>query len=185
MSDPLVVKLIDAVVASVQVQTKDTVPVDDPARADVVKLGHLYQENPTKPDKNIYVTISHGDRENPDYTDGIVDAKSMYGSGFDVPVREIGGPTMWWRRFTAQYGVFLPRSGMTEREAMAIAFTFYERLLRAIEKTYVTGLSTDGEVAVQVFLTDTTMFEGGGTREKTYIWRGKARFRVLTERSPQ
>ena len=185
MSDPIVVQLVDAVVASVQRHTIDLVDPTDPARADVIKLGHLYQLNPTRPESNIYATISHGDKEDPRFTDGIVDAKSMYGAGFDVPVREIGGPTMWWRRFTAQYGVFLPRSGLTEREAMVIAFTFYERLLRGIEEAYVVGLRSGNETAVSVHLIDTTMYESGGTHDQTFIWRGKARFRVLTERSPQ
>ena len=48
MTTPIIVQIIDAVVASVTQHTITGIAADDPARADVVKLGHLYQENPTK-----------------------------------------------------------------------------------------------------------------------------------------
>lgn len=182
MSDPLPLQIIDAVVASVTQKAITDVPVDDASRADIVKAGHLYQENPAKPEHNIYVTISHGDAEDPKYRDGVWSLEDMDNIDFNVPVREVGGGVAWRRRFTARFGVFLPKSGLEEREAMRIAMVFVQRIEEGIKNAPVAGLSDGVEVARAIFVTGQTFFESGGVKKKTYIWRGTIYFDVLTER---
>ena len=178
----LIVPILKAVRDSIRFYTIDNVAVTDPARADNVKIGHLYQENPTRPEANIYATVSHGKRDDPGYRDAIVTTKDMENIGLFVRAREIGGGVFWWRRGTVEYGVFLTKSNYTEEQAFDIAMTFYQRVLRGIEKANVTGLQEDFERAYKLFLVASSFYEQGGLRQKTYIWRGTAYFQVLTQR---
>lgn len=155
-----------------------SIPEDDESRADVVKLGR-FQDNPLR--KNIYVAISPGDPDDPNWLDGIVTLESMKNIGFYVDPREVGGGQMWWRRGIAQIGCFFIREKYTEEDAMMYAYTALGRLLHNIENIDLSGtIDTNNEVAVKMFMYGHTFHESGGP-PKSYIWRGKVLWQCLTE----
>jgi len=159
---------------------QDNVPDTDPTKAILVKVGR-FQDNPVK--KNVSISISGGDFEDPSYMDGRVDHQ-----GFDefkiknLPVAEIGSGFYWWRRFTMDYKTFFVKQRFEEDIAMKYAYEFYGRLLRAME-TCKLGKLVDsyGEQAYcPPYIEGASFFESGGAQQ--YIWRGKIKWRVLTKR---
>lgn len=158
------------------------IPDTDPVRADIVKMG-MFQEKPTRADTNVSVWVSTGDPSDLNAYDGVVTTGSIRDIGASVPPREIGGATYWWRRLTAQFGVYFVKSQYTEEQAASLASEFYGRLLQACG-TYTPHGTTDdfNETALNVFTESARLFESGGIKKSTYIWRGSVALAVMTAR---
>jgi hypothetical protein len=159
---------------------QDNVPDTDPTKAVLVKVGR-FQDNPVK--KNVSVSISGGDFEDPAYMDGRVDHESMDQFKIkNLPVGEIGGGIYWWRRLTIDFKTFFVKQRFEEEIAMKYAYEFYGRLLTAIETCNLKNLTDSyGEKAYcPPYIEGASFFESGGANQ--FIWRGKVKWRVLTER---
>jgi len=152
----------------------------NPTRADFVKKG-LLQEN--KLQKNIQIGVMGGDHEDPNYRDGITTLSELPNIGWKVPVREVGGGEMWWRRGIIKVEMFLVGSNAeNENQAHQYAYEILGRIEETVAATYVADLIDDfGEHAQLVFCFGNTFFESGGP-PKSYIFRGKIFWTALTER---
>jgi hypothetical protein len=156
------------------------IPTDDPTIASVVKIGR-FQDDPTR--YPISVAISPGDPEDPNYRDGIVTLDQMHNIGFEVPAREIGGGSYWWRRGILQVQCHFVLARYPETIALEHAHNVLGRIELALETTYLADLTDDfGEHAIVPFVYGNTFFESGGP-PADYIWRGKVLWSVLTYRS--
>lgn len=167
---------------------------DDPTRAVEVKLGR-FQESPLM--KNVYVSISGGDQQDPELSDGILTVRAAspgWQPGFEMYPREIGGrwdddddsipggAEMWWRRGRIQIGCFFVTQNFEEEIAMEYAYETLGRLTKAVNTCPVGGIKDSfGECAVKIFCFASNFFEGGGLKQ--FIWRGSVKFQVLTERT--
>lgn len=156
------------------------VPDDNPTKAILIKVGR-FQDNPVQ--KNISVSISGGDYENPDYLDGRVDHSELDQIGLRyLPVGEVGGGIYWWRRGTCDFKTFFVRQRYEEDVALRYAYDFYGRLMYAVKTAQLGGLTDEyGEMANGTpYIESSSFFESGGNKQ--YIWRGKLYWRVLTWR---
>lgn len=155
------------------------VPEDSPTRAIMVKVGR-FQENPT--DVNVSVALSGGDYEDPDFIDGRIthpDLRDILVR--NLPEAEIGGGTYWWRRFSVYVSVFFTQHNYEESRALQYAYEFYGRLQSAVENVRMNLVDDFGEQASgSPYFESTTYFQSGGKNK--WIFRGKLRFRVLTQR---
>lgn len=151
----------------------------DPLRANTVKVGR-YLQNPVT--DVIHVSIHPGDPEDPNLMDGLANIESLPTIGIDLPWQlELGGGSLWWRNFTCMLGVYYVQNKLPEMDAMENAYKVYGRMTDLIPQVDLTDLVDDnGESAIWMVLTGTTFFEGGGNNQ--FLWRGKARWRVLTGR---
>ena len=156
------------------------VPEGDPTRAVLVKVGR-FQDNPVE--QNVSISISGGDFEDPSYIDGRIDHDDLQDIGIrNLPVAEIGGGFHWWRRGTINFQAFFVRQRFDEETAMNYAYSFYARLLSAVENILVGDLEDDyGERSFSKIMLESASFYESGGKDK-YIWRGKLRFRCLTRR---
>src|SRR5690349_16317515 len=94
-----VVLLLNAMKEHITTRLQSEIPDDDVTRADVVKVGLLF-DNKTR--SNIQVGIQAGDHDNPEELDGIVTLDKLPDIGMFVPAREIGGTQIWMRRGVAR-----------------------------------------------------------------------------------
>lgn len=162
------------------VELQDEVPETDPTRAVVVKVGK-FQDNPVK--NNVFVAISGGDYEDPDYMDGRVDHENMDECGYvkNLPVGEIGGGIYWWRRGTMRVETFFVKQRYEQEIAMRYAYEFYGRLLKKVEECRLGITDSFGEKTYGApYIEGSSFFESGGKNQ--FIWRGKLKWRVLTWR---
>lgn len=152
----------------------------EPEYVEVVKKGLLQSE---KIKKNIQIGITGGDHEDPNYRDGIVTLEELPNIGMNIPVREVGGGQMWWRRGIARLECFfVAGKALDENNAHLYAYDILGRLEANIENAVVYDLTDDfGESAHMIFCFGNTYFESGGP-PKNYIFRGKVFWQVLTER---
>jgi hypothetical protein len=158
------------------------VPETNPTRAVLVKVGRM-QENPV--DTNVSIAISGGDFEDPTYGDGRIDGNAMESIIVRyLPVTEIGGGWVWWRRGTINVQVYFVRQRFEEDKATQYAYDFYGRLLRALDHAPLDNINDNyGEMVIPPLYTESaTFFESGGSNK--FIWRGKVRWQVLTWRPP-
>jgi hypothetical protein len=147
--------------------------------ADIVKKG-LLQENKAK--RNIGIGVTGGDHDDPEYTDGIVSLTKMPEIAMELPVREIGGGQLWWRRGVIRTECFFIREKLEEEEAFIAAYDVLGRIENSIESINLTGLVDDyGERAIKLFCFGNTYFESGGA-PKSFIFRGKVFWQCLCER---
>lgn len=149
----------------------------DPSKLNVVKIGR-YQAAPPP----LYLTISPGDQEDPEFTDGLVNLREIERISMYVPTREIGGGVFWWRRGHIEIGCFLNASGLVEKAAAAVATEVPSRLSYWLPQVTVSDLvDSYQEGAMQMFVFGDTFFEAGGP-PKQYIWRGSLKWQCLTHR---
>lgn len=164
-----------------ETRMRDEIPNDDPGRADVIKLGLLF-ENKTK--KNIQLGIQSGDHDLPEELDGIASMKKLPEIGMTFPAREIGGGQIWMRRGIVKYENFFVKEKLTEEEAYQRAFEVLGRLTQAIEEVPINEIPQDsfGERIISVHCYASTCFESGGP-PASYIFRGKALWAIYTEKT--
>lgn len=162
--------------------SQSNVPIDNPVRADVVKIG-LLQIDPVK--SNIQLGISGGDHDFPDEQDGIVTLRGLPHVGMDLKnmVREVGGGQIWMRRGVVQIKCFFINEKFDETKAHEVAYNVLGKVLELMETTPMTGLVDDfGErFANGPYCYANTFFQSGGPPNQ-YIFRGKASWAVFTER---
>lgn len=153
----------------------------DPSRASVVKIGR-FQQDPTI--QNIYLAISPGNPEDPEYKDGVVSMREWENIGFEIPAREVGGGAYWWRRGIVQIGCYYVVDRVPEEIALAQATMVLGRTEKALEEISMSGVVDEfGEIAYGCpFVYANTFFESGGP-PADYIWRGKIYWSVLTSRN--
>jgi hypothetical protein len=169
-----------AIKAHLEQKLIDEVPETNPTRVTLVKIGR-FQENPIE--KNVSVSISGGDYEDPQYLDARVNNPEVTNFPLrNIPIGEIGGGCYWFRRGTINFQAFFVRQNYPEETAMQYAYDFYGRLLQSVEEVNVSNLVDDfGEgVVPPIYVEGNSMFEAGG--KDKYIWRGKLLWRVLTWR---
>lgn len=164
---------------------------DDITRASVVKIGR-FQDNPIV--KNVYISISGGDQQDPYLNDGILDIRNAspgWNAGMKLPTFEVGGDLgfdglsnrMWWRRGKIELGCFWLIDQLDEETAANKAYEILGRLTSAVEETSVRNLKDSyNECAVAIFAIASSFFESGGP-PRQYIWRGAVKWQCLTERS--
>ena len=148
--------------------------------------GGLLQENPVKLKTSIRVHVN-----DPDDPDGWQDAdfairdKALDRSMFVAEAYEVGSAGgLWWRRFTAELEYYGIKDKVDREEARRIANLQKGKIERVlITSTTVPGLTDDlGEIALKIQPVSSSLSEGGGPK-KQFIWRGKTKFQVLTQRS--
>jgi len=156
------------------------IPTNDITRADIVKLGLLF-DNKTK--KNIQIGVNAGDHDTPEEIDGIVTLEKLPKIGMEYPSREIGGGQIWMRRGTVKIECFFIRERLTEDEAFLKAMAVMGRLTKAIDTTPIYQIPRDdfGERPISIHCYASTYFESGGP-PSSYIFRGKALWAAFTDR---
>ena len=176
-----VVLLLNKMKEHLTTRLQSEIPDDDVARADVVKIGLLF-DNKTK--SNIQIGIQAGDHDNPEELDGIVTIEKLPNIGMKYPAREIGGGQIWMRRGVVKIECFFIRERLTEEEAFQRAYEVMGRLTQAIEETPIAEIPQDsfGERPVSIHCYASTYFESGGP-PSSYIFRGKALWAAYTEKT--
>ena len=172
--------VLDALVMSVTQKMQTSIDPADLTYADVVKKGLLQTD---KVGKNVQVGFQGGDHQDPEQKDSISSLQRIPDIGVYVPEREVGGGQSWWRRGTAQIECFFVRQRLTEDEAFVAGYEVLGRLMSSIEEVNLSGMTDDfGEIALHhPYCYANTFFESGGP-PKTYIFRGKVLWMILTER---
>jgi len=149
----------------------------------VVKGGN-FQSNPLN--KRLFATVHIGDPADDAWKDSSVarPTSDLSRSQFNVEAYEVGGGTMWWRRFATEFGFFGIKSKEGQDEARRIANITRGRVEKAIAtSTRIPGLTDAlGEKALMVLVVTSQVFEGGGP-PASYIWRGVVQMQVLTHRN--
>lgn len=173
--------LLMAMKDQLTLRLQSEIPDDDPTKADVVKLGLLF-ENKTK--KNIQIGINSGDHDLPDELDGIASMKKLPEIGISYPTREIGGGQTWMRRGVVKFECFFIRERLGEEAAFQRAYEVLGRLTQAIEETPINTIPKDsfGERIVSIHCYASTCYESGGP-PANYLFRGKAYWAIYTEKT--
>ena len=157
-------------------------PDTDPIKADIVKIG-LFQENPSRAASNVSVWIQNGDPNDIDSFDGVVTTGAARDLGITIPPYEIGGRAAWLRKTTATFGVYFVKSSYTEEQAAELATNFYGRLSTACRQFVPNGITDDFGETAQIAIVETErLFESGGIKKSTFIWRGYVRIVTVTLR---
>ena len=172
--------LLDRLVRDLTETMITNVAVGLPHRAHVVKKG-LLQEN--KIQENIQIGVTGGDHEDPNYRDGIVTLSDLPNIGWKVPVREVGGGEMWWRRGVVRVeAYFVASAALKEDDAFVAAYQILGMIEETVAACSVNDLrDTYGEHSVLLFCFGNTFYEVGG-QPSSFIFRGKVFWTALTER---
>lgn len=171
--------VLDRMVEHLTLKMQTEIPTDDITYADIIKKG-LLQDNKTK--KNIGIAVTGGDHDDPEYIDGLVSLEKLPNIAMNVPPREIGGGQIWWRRGIVRLECFFIREKLIENEAFDAAYETLGRLMYNIENVSLNDLvDSYDERAIQIFCLGNTFFESGGA-PKSFIFRGKVFWEVMTER---
>lgn len=152
--------------------------------AGVIKIGNL-QDDPEKNRNSI--TIHVGDADAPGSWDDNTHARgdnALDRYAYQAEAFEVGGGSLWWRRFSVKYSFFFTRSKEDQRLAAVLASTTRARIEKAISLSgRIPGLTDDnGETAIKIVVVTSGDVEGGGP-PAAYIHRGKVRWQVQTGRN--
>jgi hypothetical protein len=141
---------------------------------------YRFQENPL--DAGVYLWVTTGDPENPNDRDARVGLEDMETLGMRLPMGEVGGGHLWWRKGKVEIGCYFIKDRLEQDIAGDYAHTVLGRAMHNTERTVVSDLvDTFGEKALYLYIYASTYFESGGP-PKMYIWRGDVYWQVLTER---
>lgn len=156
----------------------NTIPVDDPTRAGVVKIGDLNGE-PDPDIARISVTLYYND------PDPIVNSgPTAFGGGWSDEIQEIevGGFVTHKRRFSIKIRCLFDITRENLEEAVSIASTVRTRVEHTLHRISFSGVVSDGEYVARPILSTDIYAEtliGGGPPD-SYDVQAKIRFEVLT-----
>lgn len=177
----VVLNILDAMQTHITLRLQTEIPEGDITRADVIKKGLLFDN---KTQKNVQIGIQGGDHDFPEELDGIITLDKLPDIGFFIPAREVGGGEIWMRRGVVKIECFFIREGLAEDVAFAKAYQVMGRLTKAIKDTPVRDIPRDsfGERPITIQCYASSYFESGGP-PRSYIFRGKAMWAALTEKT--
>jgi hypothetical protein len=150
----------------------------------VVRRGML-QENPVK--DRIYILVHLNDPDDPKaWRDSSVakPERKLDMGDFKIPPFEVGegGTYMMWRRLTIEFGFYGIAKKESRDEAERQASLVQARIEAAVWRpSYAGQKDALGEVVIKAFVADTEQDPSGG--KNAFIWRGKCRIMVLTNRA--
>jgi len=142
-----------------------------------------YLSNPAVDGTRIMVYADNPDEI--DFRDARIDVTQpqMFELGIKVPVGEIGGGHLWWRRGTVKveyYGLGKLAQD-TRYEAAEVAYNIFGRTQYYLERVPVHNISDEfGENGVYFHVVNSSFKESGGN--KVNIWRGALYWQALTQR---
>jgi hypothetical protein len=173
--------IVDGLVADLMAMFANVPDLEQPA---IIRRG-LLQENPVR--DRIYILVHINDPDAPDaWRDSSVAKRdpSLKAAEFEVPAFELGegGTYMMWRRFSIEYGFYGIQKKESRDEAERQASLVKGRVEAAIWRPSYCGLvDALGEVVIKPFVADNVLDPSGG--KNAFIWRGKCRVLVLTNRA--
>lgn len=192
-------KMIDNMPAQFQ-RMMEYVDKDDQDRVfapSLIKTGRL-QDDPTVlsassaiPSVGIYIHYNDPSDTGDGWKDGICSAvdSSMTNAAFQIPVYEIGGGEMWWRRFWVEWEMFAIDADFDQETAYRIAAALKQGIEYFANRS--STVNPDGwecvirdqfhECSLFSKVVKSHLWEGGGPPDD-YIWRGGVWLQVLTER---
>lgn len=151
--------------------------------ATVVREG-LAQQNPVT--DRISVFVHHGDPDDtstePKWLDKTV---ADYGEGNnDFAGYMIGGAVKWWRAFVVEIKCYFIRTQEDRDAARGEALAVGARAYNILRSNPGMGMTDSfGETAIILMAEKITDYESGGP-PRSFNWRTKIYFRVLTETAP-
>jgi len=152
--------------------------VSGPTKAKVVKP-YRFQQNPVN--ESIYSWVATGDPKSPYDVDARVGVREMEELSMKLPVGEVGGGHLWWRRGTAEIGCYFIRQRYNQETAANYAHIVLGRTLYWLERAPISGMVDEfNERALKVFVYGNNFVEGGGNDQ--FYWRGEIYWQALTER---
>lgn len=179
--------LTDTLVVYLEDKLKFGIPESDESRSALIRGGRL-QEDPTRLEAINYVLIQEGDPEHEGWIhqgNSIVDNPTI-DTGFTF---EMGGGSLFWRRMSIEVGGYyiIPkydRNQARDHFHRFIGRTAYYTQHSIIDRTsQVLGLKDEfGEEIIGLYVVKERYNESGGP-PKSFIWRGRINFDVLTHRS--
>lgn len=172
--------LVEKIVEDLTLACQTSIVKSDSSRATVVKA-YRWQSDPVA--AGIYLAVSPGIVGELNAVDGRIDTgKDLENLSLNVPVGEIGGGHLWWRRGTVSIGCYFIISKLDELSSAEIAHVVLGRVESTLDEVRVTGIVDDfGECAYgRVMPFSSSFLQGGGNNQ--YIWRGEVRWQVLTHR---
>jgi hypothetical protein len=200
LKDHLQDKMVDDIpsVYSSYLEYVDQEGADRVLKPPEIRLGRL-QEDPTNLSSSVDIPSAHiaihpGDPD--DRSDmwthqiahlGMSNSANL---GMTIYPREVGGGTMWWRRFKVEFMSYFIYSNQTQEEAMRLGNLFrvlLERFCESYSSANLHGWQIGGtafgfgETALHSEIARSFTLERGGP-EDDYIWEGAVWPQVLTER---
>jgi hypothetical protein len=176
-------KIVDGLTPYLQPSGEDE---SFPTYANILKKGLLQYD---KSKKMVGLGVQSGNREDPNYRDGIValDDFDNIGIQYREVAREIGGSELWWRRGTIEQECFyVGPNRLSEAEAYDAAFEVQSRILQYLPAINMAGVEdSHGEHAIKIYAFGTTLYESGGlsgSNLDSILFRGKVFWACLTER---
>lgn len=145
----------------------------------------LAQQNPVT--DRISVFLHHGDPDDlssdPTWVDRPV-GDINEGNNGQVSGFMIGGARRYWRAFVVEIKCYFIKTQETRDNSRAIAANIFSRAQKVLMQAQALPLTDDfGETSIMLTVDKFSDAESGGP-PKSFIWRGKIFFRVLTETSP-
>lgn len=156
-------------------------PGAPPSEAVTVVRPGLAQQNPVK--DRIAVFLHHGDPDDlgtlPTWSDKPV--QEFGAAPSDFAGYTIGGGVRYWRRFVIEIKSYLARTQEDRDTAREIFQDVQQRCIRTLRSSQALPLTDDfGESAI-LLVTDRIVDAESGGPPRSFNWRGKIYFQVLTE----
>ncbi len=183
MNDSIVNLILNTLADKLRVNLQDA-GVTNAEVATVVRPG-LAQQNPVT--DRISVFLHHGDPDdvsiNPEWKDKVV---APYGGGSTdggFAAYTIGGGVRYWRAFTIEVKAYFVRTQEVRDDARQTALNVFSRIVNVCVANQAFPLQDNfGEYSIVLVVEDISDSESGGP-PAAFNWRGKVRFRVLTEKT--
>lgn len=176
----IVHQLVLRLVSSLNTKMITEVPKSNRTRASLVKA-YRFQDSPQE--NSIYLAVTGGNPNDTNLRDARISASEMEDLGMRLPIAEVGGGHLWWRRGRVILGCYFVAANEEEQiKAGEYAHEVLGRATYSIERTYVSDLVDDyGEQALMIICHANTFYESGGPPNQ-YIWRGEIHWQALTAR---
>lgn len=179
IDESIISLIVERTVSDLIDELQSVVSSADDSRAFLVRRGWL-QDDPTP---GINVLVFANDPFSPGSWEHTSAAMEKAGIGLGQVATEIGGGSLFYRRFTIQLKLFWKPSH-TREDAERLSHVVLSRAERQIDRLIRRGLpigpDTFGEVALDAFPMRSEMTQKGGPGQ--FISEGYIRFMVLTGR---